>query len=442
MIRHFSEPIKRWRSFSTPVQTVLLSFLGVALGFYMLIPFLSQYMNNDLKLTAKVIGLILGLRVLTQQGMSFLGGLLSDRLGDKRIIVWGLVVRSTGMFLFGFSAELWGLIGASLLVGFGGAMVGPNVRSFLSRHCNLDEREEAFAFFNIFASVGMFLGPLIGFLLVNVSFSILALATALMYVLLAVACYFVLPDANAILAKGANYSASVAPPSIWGGIQEVFSNSGFLWFCLNMMGYSFVFQQIYLVFPIELERLTETHWAATQFFLILSLTSIFFQYPITVWSKRKWIPRVTIHHGFWLLGSGCLLPVLSSGFDSYYAQASVPKLLLVMPYFIAAFLLSCGFDLIQPVWSSLVPEFDRTGNYSSTFYGFRMLIDSIAAFLGSEIGGYLLDHSRETNMCWLPWIVFFLIAAVCAVAIRFNGGIRIAEAKLMDSIAFREGARA
>jgi len=291
VIRHIFEPIQRWRSFSTPVQTLLLSFLGVALGFYMLIPFLSQYMNNDLRLTAKVIGLILGLRVLTQQGMSFLGGLLSDQFGDKRIIVWGLTVRSTGMFLFGLSTGLWGLISASLLVGFGGAMVGPNVRSFLSRHCNLDERQEAFAFFNIFGSIGMFLGPLIGFILLRASFSILACATALMYVMLALACYLVLPKVDGFSKKVLDDSPSFAPPSIWGGIREVFRNSAFLSFCLNMMGYSFVFHQIYLVFPLELERLTGTHWAATQFFLILSLTSIFFSIPSQSGPKKNGSPE-------------------------------------------------------------------------------------------------------------------------------------------------------
>lgn len=413
-----------------------MSFLGVTLGFYMLIPFLSQYMNNDLSLTAKAIGLILGLRVITQQGMSFLGGLLSDRFGDKRIIVWGLTVRSLGMFLFGFSTDLWGLIGASLLVGFGGAMVGPNVRSFLSRHCNLAEREEAFAFFNIFGSIGMFLGPLIGFLFVNVSFSILSCATALIYVLLAITCSLVLPKVNGPMGRPLNDTHPVTPPSIWGGMREVFDNRGFLSFCLNMMGYSFIFHQIYLVFPIELERLTGTRWAATQFFLILSLTSIFFQYPITAWSRTKWIPRMMIHHGFWLLGLGCLLPVLSVQYDALYSGSLTPKLLVVTPFFLSAFVLSCGFDLIQPVWSSLVPEFDRTGNYSSTFYGFRMLVDSIAAFLGSEIGGLLLDYAKKTQACCVPWIVFFLVAAVSAVTIRFNEGLRVAEARLMASYDF------
>ncbi len=47
-------------------------------------------------LSGGLIGLILGLRTFSQQGMFILGGTLADRYGAKAIILAGCVVRVAG----------------------------------------------------------------------------------------------------------------------------------------------------------------------------------------------------------------------------------------------------------------------------------------------------------------------------------------------------------
>ncbi|HBB0432642.1 TPA: MFS transporter, partial [Escherichia coli] len=63
------------------------------IGFYAVVPFLALFLRDDMLLSGGLIGLILGLRTFSQQGMFILGGTLADRYGAKAIILAGCVVR-------------------------------------------------------------------------------------------------------------------------------------------------------------------------------------------------------------------------------------------------------------------------------------------------------------------------------------------------------------
>lgn len=75
--------IRQFRSFDRPVQLLLLNQFGINVGFYMLMPYLAGYLAGDLRLAVWVVGLVLGVRNFTQQGMFLIGGTLADRLGYK-----------------------------------------------------------------------------------------------------------------------------------------------------------------------------------------------------------------------------------------------------------------------------------------------------------------------------------------------------------------------
>src|SRR3990172_6285838 len=62
-------------------------------GFFMIVPALSVHYIDDLGWAAASIGLVLGIRQLLQQTLTVAGGALADRVGAKRLIVIGLVIR-------------------------------------------------------------------------------------------------------------------------------------------------------------------------------------------------------------------------------------------------------------------------------------------------------------------------------------------------------------
>lgn len=79
--------IAQFRSFGWPSRLLMVNQFGINLGFYMLMPYLAGYLAGPLGLAAWAIGLVLGVRNFSQQGMFIVGGTLADRLGFKPLIV-------------------------------------------------------------------------------------------------------------------------------------------------------------------------------------------------------------------------------------------------------------------------------------------------------------------------------------------------------------------
>ncbi len=76
-----------FRQSSPAIQLLLVNSFSINCGFYMLYPYLTVYFRDDLGFAAWAIGLILGIRVLSQQGMTIFGGTLADRVGYKFAIL-------------------------------------------------------------------------------------------------------------------------------------------------------------------------------------------------------------------------------------------------------------------------------------------------------------------------------------------------------------------
>ena len=81
---------------------------------------------------AWAVGLVLGVRNFSQQGMFLVGGTLADRFGYKPLIVAGCVLRTVGFALLGLVDTLPALIVASAATGLAGALFNPAVRAYLA----------------------------------------------------------------------------------------------------------------------------------------------------------------------------------------------------------------------------------------------------------------------------------------------------------------------
>ncbi len=119
-------------SFGWPSRMLMINQFGINLGFYMLMPYLAGYLAGPLGLAAWAIGLVLGVRNFSQQGMFIIGGTLADRLGFKPLIVSGCVLRTAGFGLLVFADSLPAVLVASAATGFAGALFNPAVRAYLA----------------------------------------------------------------------------------------------------------------------------------------------------------------------------------------------------------------------------------------------------------------------------------------------------------------------
>ncbi|WP_143664740.1 MFS transporter, partial [Streptomyces sp. NRRL B-24572] len=171
---------KQSRTFEPAVRLLFLNQLTINLGFYMLMPYLAAHLADGLGMAAWAVGLVLGARNLSQQGMFLVGGALADRLGFKPLIVAGCALRTVGFGALAFAQSLPMLIAASLATGLAGALFNPAVRAYLAAEAGEERRVQAFALFNAYYQAGILLGPLVGVALTGVSFRLTCVVAAVL----------------------------------------------------------------------------------------------------------------------------------------------------------------------------------------------------------------------------------------------------------------------
>ncbi|MFD9071868.1 MFS transporter [Streptomyces lasiicapitis] len=399
----------RARTFEPAVQLLFVNQFSINLGFYMLMPYLAAHLSGQLGLAAWAVGLVLGVRNLSQQGMFLVGGALADRLGYKPMIVAGCALRTGGFAALAFAQTLPVLIVASAATGLAGALFNPAVRAYVAEEAGTPERRvEAFALFNVFYQTGILVGPLVGLALTGVDFKLTCAVAAALFAVLSVVQVLRLPvrrskDADAGDAGGAGR----------GQWRAVFGNRPFWLFSLAMTGSYVLSFQVYLALPLEVERLlgegTATTVATSGLFVVSGLVALVGQLRITDWCRRTWTREQCLVAGLGLMGAAFLPPAL--GGPGY---AGVTALLLCAAALAAANAVLYPFEMDTVV--SLAGE-----RWVATHYGLYNTVCGIGITAGNLVMGALLDVGESRGLPAVPWLVLAVLGAGCAVALRSLG---------------------
>ncbi|MFI9046966.1 MFS transporter [Streptomyces sp. NPDC053427] len=393
------------RRFPLAVRLLLVNQLGVNTGFYLLIPYLATHLGQNLGLSAAVVGVVLGVRNLSQQGLFLIGGSASDRLGARGVIIAGCALRTVGFALFALGDNLPVLLAASVLSGFAGALFNPAVRTYIAQEAE-ERKAEAFALFNMFATTGALIGPLLGSALLLVDFRTSALTAAGIFAALTVAQALVLP------------ARQVTPrrSTVLGDWREVLGNRAFLVFALAMVGMFTLENQLYLLLPDGARRATGWDGAAGIVFLVGTVSNLALQLRITRaltsrGSRARWIVV-----GLAVMGVAFLPPTL-------VADTASPGWLDAVPVLLGALLLHLGVMIAQPFVMELIPGFGRT-ELTGTYFGIFYVVSGIAAAVGNAVVGWAMDTGAGGDAGRLPWaccVVFGLVSALGVAWLRRLG---------------------
>ncbi|MEU0582612.1 MFS transporter [Streptomyces sp. NPDC006132] len=385
--------MKTWhemKRFPLAVRLLLVNQLGVNTGFYLLIPYLATHLTENLGLSAAVVGVVLGVRNLSQQGLFIIGGSASDRLGARGVIIAGCALRTLGFALFALGDGLAVLLAASVLSGVAGALFNPAVRAYLAQEAG-ERRAEAFALFNVFATTGALVGPLLGSVLLLVDFRTSALTAAGIFAVLTVAQALVLPARRAEPSGG----------SVLGDWREVLGNRAFLAFALAMVGMFTLENQLYLLLPAGAREATGWDGAAGIVFLVGTVANLALQLRITRSLKAQGSRGRWIAAGLTVMGLAFLPPAFLPG---------------VVPVLAGALLLYIGVMIAQPFVMELIPGFGRP-ELTGTYFGIFYVVSGVAAALGNTAVGWAMD-TGEQGAAWLPWVccACFGLASALGVA--------------------------
>src|SRR4029453_12794926 len=292
--------LRQFLAQSRAVQVLLVNELTIFLSFYMLYPYLAIYFRETLGFSAWTVGLILGIRVLSQQGLNVIGGTLADRLRYKPPIHAVPPPRAAGFTLFGFVDSLAGTLAAAILSGLAGALFGPALRAYLAAE-SPGRRAEVFALANLAGQIGTLLGPPVGVALLGLSFRLVCLAAGAIFLGLMLLQFRYLPRRVDLGAEG--------PQPVFSDWAEVLANRGFLRFAGVMLAYSVLLSQMYLTLPLEARRATGSDMAVGSLFVLSSILAIVGQVRVTAWCQARYRPPEAVALGLALMAVGFAAPL-------------------------------------------------------------------------------------------------------------------------------------
>jgi MFS family permease len=395
--------LRQFRSFAWPSRLLMINQFGINLGFYMLMPYLAGYLAGPLGLAAWAVGLVLGVRNFSQQGMFIVGGTLADRLGYKPLIVAGCLLRTAGFGLLIFAESLPAVLIASAATGFAGALFNPAVRAYLAADAGA-RRVEAFALFNIFYQAGILAGPLVGLALLVLDFRVAAAAAAAVFFVLTVAQLFALPQHNA--------SAPTEKSSVLADWRVVVANRSFLLFAAAMIGSYVLSFQVYLALPLQAGMLApnDETLIVAGVFVVSGLVAVFGQLRITRWFSARWGAGHSLVVGLVILAAAFVPLMAVPDGDRFGGGAAVAALL------VAAGVLAVGSAAVFPFEMDTVVSL-ANDRLVGTHYGFYNTIVGVGILAGNLATGSLMQAARDAGMAGLTWVVLAAIGLASAAAL-------------------------
>ncbi|MGA9874067.1 MAG: MFS transporter [Rhodococcus sp. (in: high G+C Gram-positive bacteria)] len=385
----------RIRALPAVVKLVLASMVLFNIGFYLVVPFLAVHLSEELGFASWIVGLVLGLRTFSQQGMFFLGGSIADRFGRRPVILWGIAIRVVGFIVLAFANSLAAVIAGILLIGFAAALFAPAVESANAEigrqleDTGVLKRTELFGYEQMSSRLGTVLGPALGAVLLMFPFAASAAVAAALFVAMWIGFYFLFP-----VASEADRIAGASIGRVW---RVVLANRRYLALATLCSAQFVALAQLYLMLPEQLSLRTGSRDLLGWFYVGAALLVIAGQRPMVAAAHRMG-SRAAMITGLTVMASSFVIPAL--GFDNV-TDSVWPYLQIAM--WIA--LLHLGQMLMVPSMRDTLARVAEE-RYLGAHFGLLSTIGGCLSLVGTIGVGYLYDLLDDGSVAAAtPWLV-------------------------------------
>ncbi|MFG2114514.1 MFS transporter [Streptomyces sp. NPDC048718] len=391
-----------------------LSFV-VALGSYMVTPFIGVLMVKAVGLDIRVAGVLVAVATFIQFGGSILGGPIVDRLGLKRTMVLALTLRTAGLVLLGLAVQVpWIAYPAVVLVAGGPALYLPANKAYIVTSVSDALRPLFLGVSSAALNAGMGLGPLLAALLIDADPVLLLISLAGLFALITAAHQAALKPAPrrpaaAPAAAPAGTGTEAAGTEAGTGKRAALRGAlrPVLFTALAFYLY-FFFQSFMGLYAAGVSNIQALGWV-----MLLNCTMVVLLQPAFADRIARADYRLLVVGSFAVMALG--MAAMSLG--------GAPALLGGTALFTLGeifLFLRCDLELV-----------DRVPGNPAFAFGVQRLTAGIGGLLAGVVGGFVFAHYEAAGDLGAFWLV---VAAQCAgaalLAMLLGGGRRPAAREL------------
>lgn len=388
------------RSRSHPLRRVLISLSAanglLLFGYGLSLPFFTVYLIGQKGLPAAMAGLIIGLCAFSRSISSALAGELSDVLGRKAVMQWGIVLEVLAMLALGLCIEYntdtgWLLL-AYFLTTFFGAAFRPASNAWITDHTRPKKRIEAFGIIRIGINLGWALGPAAGGFLVRYSYSLAFYLTALAYCGVAWYLQYIIPE------DAPRGAAAAARRPHFVSLLTALADHRLAKICIYVLLITAVNAQLVVGLSIHCHQyLGMPEYYIGWFFTINGLATILLQYPAS-----QYMTRLRLSTGMLI---GCALYAVGFGSVGFFGS--------FWPIAGGVFLSAMGELIVSPGEQTLASNIasPRTrGRYLGLIMVFYNLGSSVGFFTAGWLGQYVAPYYLPG-----PWLIVGAVALLAGL---------------------------
>jgi len=359
-------------------------------GGTLLFPFFALYITQRFNVGMTQAGIVLGLFSFFGLFGSMIGGALTDRLGRRRLILFGLIFSALSTLTLGAVNEFTMLYPLAVVIGLLSDIAGPAHGAMIADILPEHQRQEGFGILRVIGNLAWIIGPTIGGFVASKSFFALFVTDAIISCLVAVLFYRLMPETKP---ERAADQPTESLPATFKNYWLVFRDLAYLAFLGAGVLMGVVYQQMYNSLSVFLNK---QHGIDAQGYGLLLTTSaitvILFQFVVTRLIKRR--------PPFLMMAAGTLFYMIGFslfGFVSAY-----------LLFALAIVIITIGEMIIMPTTQALAANFapvELRGRYMA-LYGVTY---ALPATIGPGAAGIILDNY---NPNWL----WYISGGLCAIS--------------------------
>ena len=380
------------RSFWILVGATFIDRLGGSLLF----PFFALYITRKFGVGMTEVGILFAMFSLSGFVGSFLGGALTDRIGRRTMLIFGLLASSFSTLAMGFVESLNTFYLLALLSGIFTDVAGPAHQAMVADLLPENKRAEGFGILRVGFNLAAAIGPAIGGLLAAQSYQLLFITDAVISTLTAAIVFAFLQETKPKTTPGVPQESVVAT---FRGYGVALRDTTFMLFMFTCILMGLVYMNMFTtlgVFLRDMHRVPEAGYGALlsiNAFMVVAL-----QFPITRAIREK-APLKMMALGMALYTIGFAMYGVVTGY---------------LAFALAMIIITFGEMIVAPVSQSLTAQFapeNMRGRYMAIF-GFSW---SIPFMVGPLLAGVVLDNFNPNYL----WYAAGLIGVVATLGFLY-----------------------